>query len=62
VQEPVGVLSEQLAMRTPPISFWARLRSGVVLTILLAVMGAILAVGVAGLVLVIALAIRDAVT
>ncbi len=61
-QEPAGVLTEQSAYLARPVSFWVRLRSGVMLTILLAVVGAMIAVAVAGFVLFLAVAIRDAVT
>ena len=43
------------------VSAWARVRSGFVLTILLAVLGALLAVSISGLLLLIALGVRNAV-
>ena len=44
------------------LSAWVRLRSGVVLTLLLALVGALVAAGISGLLLLIALAVRDAVS
>ena len=43
------------------ISPWLRVRSGFVLTVLLAIVGAFVAAGVAGLVILVALAVRSAV-
>ena len=43
------------------ISGWVRLRSGFVLTVVLAVLGALVAFGVSGMLLLIALAVRNAV-
>ena len=43
-------------------SVWVRLRSGVVLTILLAVVGALVAMSIAGVVVLLALALRSAVS
>lgn len=43
-------------------SGWLRLRSGVVLTVLLAVVGALVAIGIAGVVMLVALALRSAVS
>jgi len=43
-------------------SVWLRLRSGVVLTILLAVVGALVAMSIAGVVVLLALALRSAVS
>ena len=44
------------------ISAWVRVRSGVVLTVLLAVVGALVAASIAGVVLFLAIAVRDAVS
>jgi hypothetical protein len=43
-------------------SVWVRLRSGVVLTVLLAVVGALVAMSIAGVVVLVALALRSAVS
>ena len=43
-------------------SVWLRLRSGVVLTVLLAVVGALVAMSIAGVVVLVALALRSAVS
>ena len=43
-------------------SVWVRLRSGVVLTMLLALVGALVAAGVAGLIVALAVAVRSAVS
>lgn len=65
-QEPVeraaGGLSDHWMPSPAGVSPWVRLRSGVVLTVLLAVMGALLAASISGLLLLIALAVRDAVS
>ena len=44
------------------VNVWLKVRSGFVLTILLAVLGALVAVSVSGIVLLIALAVRNAVS
>lgn len=43
-------------------SVWFRVRSGVVLTVLLAVVGALVAMSIAGVVVLVALALRSAVS
>ncbi len=63
--EPVergGGLAEHWVPVPAGMNVWLRVRSGFVLTILLAVLGALLAVSVSGLVLFIALAVRNAVS
>lgn len=62
VERGVGGLSDQWMPAPAGISPWVRLRSGVVLTLLLTVMGALLAASISGFLLLIALAVRDAVS
>lgn len=62
VERPGGGVSEQWIPATPGVSGWVRLRSGVVLTVLLAAIGAVLAASISGVLLLFALAIRDAVS
>ena len=57
----VAGLTEQWATGPVGQSFWARLRSGVVLTMLLALVGALVAAGVAGVIVALAVAVRSAV-
>jgi hypothetical protein len=59
---PVGTLTEEWGAGAATVSWWVRLRSGVVLTVLLAFLGTLIAVSIAGIVLLLALAIRNAVT
>jgi len=55
-------LTDQWANAPLGQSFWVRLRSGVVLTMLLAIVGALLAAGVAGVIVGLAVAVRTAVS
>ena len=59
--ELVGGFSDQWIPIPTGLSMWVRVRSGFVLTMLLTVLGALLAVSVAALVLLIALGVRNAV-
>ena len=59
--ELVGGFSDQWIPVPAGLSMWVRVRSGFVLTMLLAVLGALVAVSVSGLVVLIALAVRNAV-
>ncbi|MCA1692234.1 MAG: hypothetical protein ABR540_16410 [Acidimicrobiales bacterium] len=61
VERSGGGMSEQWIPAAAGVSGWVRLRSGVVLTVLLAIVGALLAASISGLLLLFALAIRDAV-
>jgi hypothetical protein len=64
VAEPAergGGLTEYWVPAPAGWNVWVRLRSGFVLTVLLAVLGALLAVSVSGLLLLVALAVRNAV-
>jgi hypothetical protein len=58
---PGGFGDQRVAAPAGP-SGWVRLRSGVVLTLLLAVVGALVAAGIAGVVILVALALRSAVS
>ncbi|MDQ3978879.1 MAG: hypothetical protein M3314_04935 [Actinomycetota bacterium] len=59
--ERAGGFSDQWIPAPAGMSIWVRVRSGFVLTVLLAVLGALLAVSVSGMLLLIALAVRNAV-
>lgn len=58
----VGGFSDHWAATTGRTSPWLRLRSGVVLTVLLTVVGALIAMSIAGVVVLLALAVRSAVS
>lgn len=58
----VGDFTDQWAVTVGRTSPWLRLRSGVVLTVLLAVVGALIAMSIAGVVVLVALAVRAAVS
>ena len=58
---PAG-LTEGWATGRVGVSIWVRMRSGVVLTMVLALVGTLLAAGVAGIVVALALAVRSAVS
>lgn len=57
-----GGFSDQWMPAPAGISLWVRLRSGVVLTLMLTAIGAVLAASISGVLLLIALAVRDAVS
>lgn len=56
-----GGFSDHWVPAPAGVSVWVRVRSGFVLTILLAVLGALVAVSISGLLLLIALGVRNAV-
>ncbi len=58
----MGGFTDQWARTAGATSPWLRVRSGVVLTVLLAVVGALIAMSVAGVVVLVALAVRSAVS
>lgn len=60
-KELAGGFSDQWIPIPAGLSVWVRVRSGFVLTVLLAVLGALVAVSISGLLLLIALAVRNAV-
>jgi hypothetical protein len=66
VAEPVpggsGGVAEHWVPVPAGLNIWVRVRSGFVLTVLLAVLGALVAASVSGFLLLIALAVRNAVS
>ena len=60
-QDGVGFTDTWVRTASGP-SVWLRVRSGVVLTVLLAVVGALVAISIAGVVVLVALALRSAVS